>query len=489
LWDNSPDRYHVINARAFLNAGGFQCFRGVVTAFYPMLSEMLYLPLFYFSEETVGTLIHNGFGLLILPGLYCLGHRLGSPRAGLLAGLFYYGCSMTGRISPLAYNDLVLTFYGLMVFYCFCAFFENHQRHWLLMAGGFAGAAVSAKLLGGLYIVFPSLILSIWALIRGKTPRFALVKTLMGAALLGILVYLPWAVRNALCTGSPFFPFLSSVIPFELAFSTAAEQFHSRHSLALDALVDRPWGQSRRYFEIAATEGFTPVILLPFSLIYIVLSRKGRRPANGVAAFFAVFSFIALIISNQIRLRFFVVALPPMAWLSATLVDGLLGWLRSNRWLEPVAAVLMVLLFFFTQFLFPVAFAYRGHAFKVPPFLPHQRRAQIEQKDHTRELVRALNETLDQDDLVLLEKTQVDRFRTLEIPFIPYAYFGPPLRVVLEHELKQEKGDFTPEDLREKLIENGITHILLGPAAEEHYEFPKELAFEWKTNRLYDIRE
>ncbi len=74
-WDYCPDAYHIMTARAYLNAGGFKYYPGLVTVCYPMMAELLYLPLFFFSADTAGPLIHCFFGILTIPVIFSMGRR------------------------------------------------------------------------------------------------------------------------------------------------------------------------------------------------------------------------------------------------------------------------------------------------------------------------------------------------------------------------------------------------------------------------------
>ena len=487
LWDDCPDRYHVINARAYFNAGGFHCFRGVLTASYPLMVEMLYLPLFLFSPETVGTLMHCTFGLLTLPALYAFGRRFVSARAGLFAAVFYYGCSMVGKISPLAYNDLALAFYSTLTLCALAMYFDERRSFWIFLSGLLAGVAVSAKLLGVLYCLLPTGLVFLFVVgLDSKRPagtwRWVFIAMFLSAA-----AYLPWLVKNGLHTGNPFFPLLTNVFPFDLLYGPALEGFHRQHSWVSARELQEPRRLIYQAYRIASHEGFTTTILLPVTLLYGLWCAGLRRVRYTLPALFSLFAFAAIVFLDQNRYRFYVPSLPPMALLAGLVLDDLLRRAKAARWMQAAIAIAMAAMIFYFQYLIPVGPWYRGHFFKMPPLAPSQRAALNRERDETAHVVRALNGRLNREDMLLFDSISLRRFRTLEIPFVPYSYFGPQLYRLFSETLGDEQGFIEPEALRRALKCEGITHLLVGPGGEERYLFEKKELWRCPEATLFEI--
>jgi len=495
-WNSCPDLYHVFTARAYLNAGGFQSYPGLLTTCYPMMSELLYLPLFFLCSETADAAVHWTYGVLLIMGLYAFGRRFGSIRAGLFAALFYYGCRIVIRVNCLGYIGLTLTFYLFMTLYALILYFEREEAIWMRLGGFFAGVAVTVKLLALPYILLPVTLMALYFVVRRRQKRLKIGRDVLVSSLLFVLPYVPWAIKNGLATGNPMYPFLVELFPTSEPFAQAAAVFHGHHAwVGMEKL--RHFGPVlTRRLETISCDGYITTILLPITLLYGFLQFRRRAAVFWLPALFSLGAFIVMLLFGFTQ-RFYVASLPSTAWLAGWVLDDLLNRLKTLRWGEPVIVLCLAGMMFCLQFLAPHYLSaydqwYRGRFFQMPPLWPSQREALLNEKDDCRGIIQRLNQILEKDSLLLPENIHIRSLSALKTPFIPnsfrgYPYFGPTLREIGIQEIGAEKVKNNPEVLRKWLRLQGVTHLLLGPEAQKDFSIPKKELIRWQKATFYEL--
>ena len=233
----------------------------VTSSVYGFLSqgvEMLYLMAFAFGRHDAPKLVHFSFYLATLALMVALGKRLGTPSAGWI-GAILFGCApVVAYDAALAYNDVALAFFGLLVFYGLVVWPDRPA-----LVGSLAGFCFSIKLTGAIAIVAAG------AVILRRSWRQALV--FGGVAALFVA---PWVVRNTLIAGNPVAPMYNRIFPNPYVGVDWEENWRSflvhykypADRKGLRDYLDRPWEvavDGRRFGGIVG-----PVFLLaPIALL------------------------------------------------------------------------------------------------------------------------------------------------------------------------------------------------------------------------------
>jgi hypothetical protein len=170
---------------------------------FPQGVEMLYLWLIRLAGLSAAAPLHFAFGTLSLALLIGLAGRLGRREVGWLAALILLVSDSLWLEFTWPYVDLALMAYTLAAFVALTVWQESGER-WLYLAGVLTGLALGVKYTA-VGVAIGSGVLTLWlARERGLWP------TLWAGArftAIALLVFAPWAVKNALLDGDPFSPF------------------------------------------------------------------------------------------------------------------------------------------------------------------------------------------------------------------------------------------------------------------------------------------
>ncbi len=320
-----------------------------VPAFYMQEHRVFYMPTHHFTAFPLATEMHNIWLMLwggldrmgggqapkvfhlscafvaalcafrLTRRLVATGSRDAAFSAAWLALVLVLVCPFTGTIAVRGYNDFVqaaLTAIAIVVL-------VERVPGAVRLAGAICGVALSVKYTAVMVLLPVGLL---WFRLR-LTPY----------VLAGVLVA-PWVIKNAILTGNPAAPFLTSLFP-----SSPESQFQ------LKAYADSVGAMSMNLSYVVraamillrtgADEHLTELLpaLLPVAFLF------GGRPGPAmrkVALFTASFTVLWMILTPN--LRFYAAALGPLAALAAT------GFLRAgayggNRWMQPALGLFVVL--------------------------------------------------------------------------------------------------------------------------------------------------
>ncbi|HLX62304.1 MAG TPA: hypothetical protein VKX17_13580 [Planctomycetota bacterium] len=235
--------YHLAAPAEYLSTGSVHFLSENIYATMPENGEMLYLlPMLLAGGKFDGlpgahTILFAAW-LLAMGGVYALARRLErslatpSERADSIAPL---GAALLFTLVPMG-SQLVADFYvepfqalfHVCALLCACVFLSefkiaqlfkahaiNSANSWALCVGIFAGLACGTKYLALLFTLLPMAVFLPGCCALGGSIRGAI-----GAAvrlvLPALIVFAPWAIRNALAAGDPIFP-LGAVLKRRLA--------------------------------------------------------------------------------------------------------------------------------------------------------------------------------------------------------------------------------------------------------------------------------
>jgi hypothetical protein len=293
--------------------------------------------------------------------LVAAGQRWLSTSAGVAAGLIYLSTPWVCQVSLNGLNDVALGFFLSAALYVTLLWWQSRQlpptqpansarsTGLLVLAGWLAGASITCKYTGLIYVVLPLgfLVAAIASsALRDKsaaddpdaTDHVSRSQRWIAAAraclLFGLSVFAgggAWYVKNLLLTGNPMYPLVGQVWP--TAGRTAAQcvQWNMAH-----AVPGYGWTQlidSAR--NVTLTSDWLSPILIPAALLALIVGR--RRPAIiivGVMCGYCLASWWLL--THRID-RFWVPMLPLISLLAGAAVT----WQTGRAWRALVVLALV----------------------------------------------------------------------------------------------------------------------------------------------------
>jgi hypothetical protein len=198
LVDNDGIRYHVAIPKLYLLTGRVFLYQWDVTGTYPQLGNMLYLAGLSAGSVDVAKFLNAGFLAASSTVLALVLHRdRGTRRAALVGPFLLLACPVVGVVAGTGFVD------HLALFHLVTAFVLVVRRGSPVLAGLSLGAALATKLTLAPGAV-PLGIVAALAQSRGKRLRAFVTVPLATAAVLA-----PFALRNTVALGDPFYPVLA----------------------------------------------------------------------------------------------------------------------------------------------------------------------------------------------------------------------------------------------------------------------------------------
>ena len=197
--------YHLTFPELYLNASRIIYLPQNAYWGMPQTGEMLYtLALAMAGIETASVLSWAIAALALLGILSYVADRL-TVQAGwvAIASLLASG-TLAGTI-PAGYIDWLTLLFGFSALVGLDQWRLEGERRWLIIAGLFSGLAMGTKYTAGI-ILLAGLGLIFWQ-VRPNLIRF--IKESFSYLTPGILISMPWWVKNLLATGNPFYPFFT----------------------------------------------------------------------------------------------------------------------------------------------------------------------------------------------------------------------------------------------------------------------------------------
>jgi hypothetical protein len=320
--------YHLAVPALYVHAGRSVDLPFIVHSHYPMLLEMLYLPLIAHLPAQTTKYLHLAFALATGALVYLFLARRCRAQAALAAAALLVTTPTVLALGASAYVDLGLLFYATVALLGLLRWSESGRWPDLLVGALGAGCAAGVKYNGLLVIV----LLACAAVLIG--PRRGTVRAVaVGAAFaaVSLLPLLPWLVKNAVDTGNPIYPLLNSMWggrplprPVEVDVFSYRRALYGEGWLDILSIPLRVFASGREGDPARFDGVFNPVFLLGF---VAALWRGATRREHVLAGFAAVFLGFAFF-STVFRSRYVVPVLVPLALLLAA---------GAGRWQPPGA--------------------------------------------------------------------------------------------------------------------------------------------------------
>jgi 4-amino-4-deoxy-L-arabinose transferase-like glycosyltransferase len=342
--------HHLAIPKLYANAGQIIEVPMAPYSYYPMLLDMLYTPWLYWDYDFVPKWIHALFAFLTGLLLYAdLGRRM-SAVYGLLGFFFFISTPAVLRLSQWGYIDLGITFYTTASLLCLLRWCEDRAAsRWLSLAALSLGFALATKPNG---LVAALVIAMLFALTLVKPPRQNTGQVLRELCVFGgltLIPFLPWLAKNWFQTGNPFFPLLGSFFAREpggsgIATGSGGLGIFAKRELLYGENVWQILGLPLRVFITGQDDNpqMFDGVLTPILICFLPWAFKGKwLDAKKFLASFALLFFLYALFLVELRIRYILLIVPPLA---ALMVYGVFNvYLRIKR---PI--ILAAVLLFFT---------------------------------------------------------------------------------------------------------------------------------------------
>lgn len=176
----------------------------------PKLTEILYVVALSLQGETLAKIIHFFFGILSVVALYKLARLFLPVTFSLLAAAVFYSNLVVGWESITAYVDLTRTFFEILALLGIILYISRNDKKLLYESAVMLGLAVTTKLLA-IGSLLPLCLIIIWYGIKNKSKVKNIISSTLLYIFIVILIPMPWFVFSFIHTGSPIYPFFSTV--------------------------------------------------------------------------------------------------------------------------------------------------------------------------------------------------------------------------------------------------------------------------------------
>ncbi|MBI9084508.1 MAG: glycosyltransferase family 39 protein [Desulfobacterales bacterium] len=323
--------------------------------------DLLYAVPLYFGNDILPKFIHMAFGLMTGWLIYgYLKKRLGCGY-GLLGALLFLSLPVIVKLSITVYVDLGLVFFSTASLMALVKWAEHgFTARDLSLSAIFCGLCMGTKY-NGLIVLCVLFFMTVVVYLRGNGLHgLASAKALLPAALflvVAVVVFSPWAIRNALWTGNPIYPlfqgfFNSSAATGLLPDIPSAPRLD--HFSYRRLAFGEPWWMIalvpiRIFFQGAdGAPQFFDGALNPYLFVLPVLALFSwrwqpvrHRQANTIWLVFAVLYIAIVFFQIDMRIRWILPAVPPLVILSVFGLHGTVQRMRSVDIVDSIRGKLM----------------------------------------------------------------------------------------------------------------------------------------------------
>lgn len=348
--------YHLTGPKEYFLDGRITFLEHNVYTNFPFLTEMLCLLGMVLRQDwywgaLAGQAVLMGFAPLTGLALFCAGRRWFSETVGWWAALIYLSTPWTYRLAIIAYVEGALSCYlFLTLFVVLLAIDELRRdrdsaaaRRLFLLAGLFAGSAMSCKYPGLVSVVLPLGLASgvaAWRVevrgqrseVRGRSIK-AVTIFLVGTA----LAVGPWLLKNLVMTGNPVYPLAYGLFDGRDWDAVSHAKWRAGHSPNTYALSDL----AEKFIDVTSkADWLSPLLfgLAPLALVAAVSDAdstarsrplpRASRPLVARLWLYVAYLFLQWWLLTHRLDRFWVPMIPVVALLAAV---GCV-WSSSKLW-------------------------------------------------------------------------------------------------------------------------------------------------------------
>jgi 4-amino-4-deoxy-L-arabinose transferase-like glycosyltransferase len=212
--------HHLYVPKLYLENGGIYEIPWVEFSYFPMNLDLLYIVPLAFGNDIIPKYIHFSFALLTALLIYLQLKKWYRPIYGWIGSLMFLSIPIVVKLAISVYVDLGLVFFSTLSLTSLVAWMEKPARlkHLIISAVG-AGLALGTKY-NGLVVCFiiGLAVPMVYQKIQNDSEckreplygfaiyRLPAVKLFLLHSMIALLLFSPWALRNAYWTGNPLYP-------------------------------------------------------------------------------------------------------------------------------------------------------------------------------------------------------------------------------------------------------------------------------------------
>jgi hypothetical protein len=355
--------HHLAIPKLYLNHGGIYEIPSIVFSYYPMNLDLLYLASLFFGNDIAPKLIHFAFAILTAYMMFVYLRNRMNATWGLFGALLFLSLPIIVKLSITVYVDLGLIFFSTGALLLLFKWIEtSFKTKFLTISAVFCGLAMGTKYNGLITFFLLTLFVPYIYSRRSQANRsdfFQAAGYGIIFAVIAMLVFSPWMIRNYLWTDNPFFPF------YDHWFNPQnAESQEGVGVFAYRALVyNESWWQIallpiRVFFQ--GQDGvpqyfdgrLNPLLfILPFFAFYqFRKDSKTLRIEKQMLLIFAVLFFLFALFTSVLRIRYISPIVPPLIILSVFGASRILEMVKalskySTRFIILAATILSLIYF------------------------------------------------------------------------------------------------------------------------------------------------
>jgi hypothetical protein len=209
------DGYHLSSPKRWLSTGGLDYLPTFTHTNASLGFEMLYVIALSITDVIGAKALHYGAGVFTLFGIFLASRRLDNSYAGLVAISIFLIPNQIFNVPLLftvAYADFGATWMATASLLLFLVWREHRDFKILVcfaLSAGFAGSfkftCLGLALAWGLPVLYEAR--------RGGLSWYRAIALVVCFGAIAIIPVIPWLIRNAILTGNPIYPILSSILP------------------------------------------------------------------------------------------------------------------------------------------------------------------------------------------------------------------------------------------------------------------------------------
>ena len=459
--------YHLAVPKLLLQHGGFYFVPGNIYANFPMGVEMLFVPGMAFGLEQFPALVHLTFFVMAVLTLRALCRRFVGPWAASLLALVFATTPMAFVEAGWPYVDLAVVYVAVATLLGLLALRNSPSGGLLAVVALVAGFGFAAKYTGGLVAIAGAGLVWVWT----KGGRRSAITGARGALLFAAVSGLPmigWLVKNIVLTGNPVYPFLFGIFGgrgWDAFHADSFSLFLSHYGwgrglvstllLPLNLALRGSWsppplspgGDTPDFIGFDGVIGPFYLLLLVVYAVAVVRRRPSGSVTLGVFATWVGFGLFWVLSTQQARF------LLPVLVLFLVSLATVLGRNDAPSLPRRIGAVCAAAVLVLTGF---------GMA---TPILAKVRPLDYLTGKETRDeflvrgihlfpLVREINENTPPDAKVLMVQVGNRGY------YVERAYYSDSV-IEVKYLDEQVRASTSAADLRDRLVADGFTHILL----------------------------
>lgn len=334
--------YHLTGPKEYFLDGQITFLTHNVYTNFPFLTEMLCLLGMVLRQDwywgaLAGQVLLMGFAPLTGLALFCAGRRWFGELAGWLAALIYLTTPWTYRLAIIAYVEGALSCYLLLTLFAVLLAVESRRRgdesvsvRMFLLAGLFAGSAMSCKYPGLVSVVVPLGLVSV--LSKSPKPEARSLKPSLLFSVGTVLAVGPWLLKNLIATGNPVYPLAFGLFGGRDWDAASHAKWRAGHSAKSFTLTDL----AENFIDVTAKADWLSPLLFGLAPLALLVVGRGPELMNLTSArnllrwlwFYVAYLFAQWWLLTHRLDRFWVPLIPVVALLAGV---GCL-WSPSKLW-------------------------------------------------------------------------------------------------------------------------------------------------------------